>query len=81
MSSSREQARNPFDRDDIRYIVLRNAEGQHSLWPHREPVPGGWAVCYGPADRADCVAFIDAEWTDMRPASVRAASARSAAGN
>jgi MbtH protein len=68
--------RNPFESDDTLYVVLSNAEGQYSLWPDGEAVPAGWTTCHGPADRSDCVAFVDAEWTDMRPLSVREVAAR-----
>jgi MbtH protein len=66
---------NPFEDDAEIYVVLVNAEGQHSLWPSLIAVPAGWDAVHGPADRADCVAYVNANWTDLRPASlVRAMS-------
>ena len=61
---------NPFERDDIDYRVLTNDENQHSLWPEFLDVPPGWHPVFGPASRADCVEYVDREWTDIRPASL-----------
>ncbi|MFI7532458.1 MbtH family protein [Streptosporangium sp. NPDC049376] len=61
---------NPFEDADARYLVLVNAEGQHSLWPAFADVPGGWENVHGPASRADCLAYVEANWTDMRPKSL-----------
>ena len=61
---------NPFDNNDGTFLVLVNHEGQHSLWPEFAAVPGGWDVVHGPSTRTDCLAYVDREWTDMRPASL-----------
>lgn len=61
---------NPFERDDIGYLVLVNGENQHSLWPETIDVPAGWRVVLGPDTREACLAHIDREWTDIRPASL-----------
>ncbi|WP_410644346.1 MbtH family protein [Amycolatopsis sp. lyj-346] len=53
---------NPFDDDTIQHQVLVNEEGQHSLWPSFAEVPAGWTVVHGPADRADCIAYVDRTW-------------------
>jgi glycopeptidolipid biosynthesis protein len=62
---------NPFDDDDGRFVVLVNDEEQHSLWPCFADVPAGWRVVYGEAARAECLDFIDRNWTDIRPKSLR----------
>ena len=62
---------NPFDDDAMDHMVLVNDEGQHGLWPAFADQPAGWRVVYGPAPRAACVGYVDAHWTDMRPASLR----------
>jgi MbtH protein len=62
---------NPFEDDTATYLVLRNDEGQYSLWPEFAGVPAGWQVALDRTDRAACVDFINTQWTDMRPASVR----------
>jgi MbtH protein len=49
------------------------------LWPSFHAIPGGWRVT-GPRDaRAECLAWVDANWTDMRPKSLRDAMERDAA--
>lgn len=57
---------------DIGFHVVRNAEGQYSLWPVPLAEPAGWERVYGPASQAACLAEIEAQWTDTRPASVTA---------
>lgn len=67
---------NPFEDENASFYVLVNDEGQHSLWPSFAEVPPGWTVTYGLAPREDCLAYVEENWTDMRPASlVRAMSA------
>ncbi|WP_406728673.1 MbtH family protein [Streptomyces sp. GD-15H] len=58
---------NPFDNQDGIFLVLRNAEGQHSFWPETIDVPAGWDVACGPAPRVDCLAYVEHHWTDLRP--------------
>ncbi|WP_217197735.1 MbtH family protein [Streptomyces buecherae] len=62
---------NPFDDEGARYLVLVNAEGQHSLWPAITPVPAGWTVAHPEDSRAACVAYVEEHWSDLRPASLR----------
>lgn len=62
---------NPFDDPDAAFLVLVNEEDQYSLWPAFIPVPAGWVVRHGPDERQECLAYIDANWTDMRPRRVR----------
>ncbi|MYR83402.1 MbtH family NRPS accessory protein [Streptomyces sp. SID685] len=61
---------NPFDDPDGRFRVLRNDEGQHSLWPDFAPVPAGWDSVHGPDDRDSCLRYVEENWTDMRPNSL-----------
>ncbi|HWE38985.1 MAG TPA: MbtH family protein [Isosphaeraceae bacterium] len=58
--------------------VVVNHEGQYSLWPIDRANPPGWddAGCTG--TRADCLAFIERNWTDMRPLSLRGSAADAA---
>lgn len=63
-------ATNPFEDDDGVYLVLVNDEGQHSLWPADIDVPAGWRVVLSAGTRPDCLAYIETNWTDMRPASI-----------
>ncbi len=61
---------NPFDDDKGSFFVLTNAEGQHSLWPTFAPVPAGWTSVHGAASRSSCLEYVEAHWTDLRPASL-----------
>ena len=69
---------NPFDDESAKFVVLINGERQYSLWPAALAVPGGWDVAHGEDSRGNCVEFINATWTDMRPASLVAAMAEHA---
>lgn len=61
---------NPFENEKDDYRVLVNDEGQYSLWPAFREVPAGWAAV-GPTDkRKECLEWIEANWTDMRPKSL-----------
>ena len=51
---------NPFDDDSGSFFVLVNDEEQHSLWP-----------TFGEADRAACLDYIEENWPDIRPKSLR----------
>jgi uncharacterized protein YbdZ (MbtH family) len=62
---------NPFDDDNGTFVVLVNDEEQHSLWPTFSDIPAGWRAVFGGADRAACLDYIEREWTDIRPKSLR----------
>ncbi|AXE88340.1 MbtH family protein [Streptomyces sp. Go-475] len=64
---------NPFDDEDGTFLVLRNDEGQYSLWPDGFAPPAGWSIAHGPAGRASCLDHVERTWTDMRPRSLAAA--------
>ncbi|MFI5929110.1 MbtH family protein [Micromonospora sp. NPDC051543] len=72
---------NPFDDPDGVFLVLVNAEGQHSLWPATVGVPGGWTVAYGPTDRNACLTYVTECWPDLRPRSLVAALDRTVPGS
>ncbi len=61
---------NPFEDEDGIYHALVNDEGQHSLWPTFVNVPDGWTIAHEADTRAACLAFIEENWTDMRPKSL-----------
>ncbi|GGG28538.1 protein MbtH [Rhodococcoides trifolii] len=71
---------NPFDDEDGRFYVLVNDEDQHSLWPTFAEVPQGWRVVFGEESRAACLEYVEKNWTDMRPRSLREAMEEDAAG-
>jgi MbtH protein len=66
---------NSFEDAGGTYLVLVNQENQHSLWPAFADVPVGWTTVHGPDERQACLAHIEANWTDMRPAGLAAAMA------
>ncbi len=61
---------NPFDDEEGTFLVLVNDEGQHSLWLASHPVPAGWQTVFGPDARQRCLAHVEENWTDLRPASL-----------
>jgi uncharacterized protein YbdZ (MbtH family) len=61
---------NPFDAETGDFTVLINAEGQHSLWPAFREAPAGWSAAGKSGTRQECVDWIEAHWTDMRPKSL-----------
>lgn len=63
MNSANEQA--------YEFLVLLNAEEQYSLWPEGVAVPAGWSVVHKATSRDDAIAYVDENWVDMRPASLR----------
>jgi MbtH protein len=48
-----------------------NHEAQYSLWPSERDLPPGWTDAGVQGSRADCLAFVERTWTDMRPMSLR----------
>jgi MbtH protein len=57
------------------FLVLANGEGQHSLWPQPIAVPKGWHVVHQTDTRENCLSYIKEHWTDMRPESLKKATA------
>ncbi|MFJ7996538.1 MbtH family protein [Streptomyces sp. NPDC096310] len=61
---------NPFDDPEATFQVLVNDEGQHSLWPAFADAPDGWHIAHDKDTRAACMAYIEENWTDLRPKSL-----------
>jgi MbtH protein len=61
---------NPFEDPQGRFLVLVNDENQHSLWPSFAEVPAGWIPVFGEDTRDACLAYVEANWTDLRPTSL-----------
>jgi MbtH protein len=57
------------------FTVVKNHEEQYSIWPTYKPIPDGWVPVGMQGTKQDCLAYIDKEWTDMRPLSLRKALA------
>jgi len=53
------------------FIVLTNSEEQFSLWPAARIVPAGWVAVASPRSKAECLKYVDEQWVDMRPKSLR----------
>lgn len=61
---------NPFESDDVSYVVLRNDEYQYSLWPADMDIPAGWEIVKSADTRKACLQFVEDTWRDMRPRSL-----------
>jgi MbtH protein len=59
-------------------VVVVNDEGQYSIWPGYKTIPNGWKADGKRGLKAECLAYIDEVWTDMRPISLRRALAQDA---
>ena len=57
--------------ENARYQVLCNDEEQYSLWLADLEVPAGWTAVGKEGTEAECSAYVDEVWTDMRPRSLR----------
>lgn len=60
---------NPFENDNYTYKVLKNEEGQYSLWPAFLDVPIGWNVVHKEASRNDSLQYVENNWEDLNPKS------------
>ena len=69
---------NPFEDENAEYLVLINDEQQYSLWPAFRDIPAGWRATGPKGKRRECLDWIDKNWTDMRPKSLRDAMEQSA---
>jgi MbtH protein len=57
--------------DDQIYKVVVNHEEQYSIWPAEREIPLGWKEAGKSGNKAECLAYIEEVWTDMRPLSLR----------
>lgn len=57
--------------DTTQYKVVMNHEEQYSIWPADRKNPEGWTDAGKTGLKAECLAYIETVWTDMRPLSVR----------
>ena len=57
--------------DTLIYKVVVNHEEQYSLWPVDRENPPGWNDAGYHGTKAECLAYIEEVWTDMRPLSLR----------
>jgi MbtH protein len=59
------------DEDTRTYTVVMNHEEQYSIWLVNKEVPRGWREVGKQGSKAECLAYIEEVWTDMRPLSLR----------
>jgi MbtH protein len=59
------------DWQDGELTVVVNHEEQNSIWPADRDVPLGWRQAGKQGSKAECLAYIEEVWTDMRPLSLR----------
>ncbi len=57
--------------DTTIYKVVVNHEEQYSIWPLERQNPLGWQDAGKSGPKEECLNYIKAVWTDMRPLSVR----------
>ena len=57
--------------DIVTYNVVVNDEEQYSIWPKHKEVPRGWKTVGKSGTKSECLDFINTEWKDMRPLSLR----------
>ena len=62
---------NPHGEQAAAYHVVLNHKAQYSIWPMNREIPAGWKATGKTGTQTDCLAFIEATWTDMRPLSLR----------
>ena len=57
--------------DTTVYKVVVNDEEQYSIWPVDKENALGWRDVGKSGRKAECLAYIEEVWTDMRPLSLR----------
>jgi MbtH protein len=67
--------------DDRTYKVVINHEEQYSIWPADRDNPLGWHDVGKSGLKAECLAYINEVWTDMRPLSLRKKMEEAASAN
>lgn len=60
-----------IDNPNTQFTVVINHEEQYSIWPSYKEIPGGWETAGKSGSKEECLAYIEVEWTDMRPKSLR----------
>lgn len=59
--------------DTTLYKVVKNEEEQYNIWPADRVNKLGWTDAGKTGTKAECLAWINEVWTDMRPESLRRA--------
>jgi MbtH protein len=56
---------------ESKYLVVKNFEGQYSIWSSDRPIPDGWEPEGSARSKEECLEHIRLSWTDMAPLSLR----------
>lgn len=59
------------EEDSTIYKVIIDFEEQYSIWPVDRENPRGWRDAGVNGTKSECLAYIEKEWTDMPPSSLR----------
>lgn len=62
---------NEEQEDNRIYKAVVNHEEQYSIWFADRELPLGWREAGKSGTKAECLAYIEEVWTDMRPLSLR----------
>ena len=57
--------------DQSPFVVVKNQEGQYSIWAADLPIPAGWVSQRKSGTSEECLNYIREVWADMAPASLR----------
>jgi MbtH protein len=60
-----------WDNEDAVLEIVVNHEEQYSIWPAQRESPAGWRTVGKRGSKAECLAWIEDAWGDMRPLSLR----------
>ena len=63
--------------DTAIYKVIVNDEQNYSIWNADRPIAAGWCDAGKTGSKAECMAYIEEVWTDMRPTSLHEKMGRS----
>ncbi|MFG2224892.1 MbtH family protein [Streptomyces sp. NPDC050161] len=53
--------------DDLTYAVVVNDTRQYSIWDVSRALPAGWREEGFRGSERECLAHVDAVWTEMKP--------------
>jgi MbtH protein len=71
LRKEREEMNRDENEDTTIYKVVLNHEEQYSIWPADRENALGWRDAGKSGPKAECLAYINEVWTDMRPLSLR----------
>lgn len=60
-----------FNNEEALFEVVANPEEQYSIWPAQQELPAGWRTVGTSGTKKVCLAYVEENWTDMRPLSLR----------